>query len=153
MASTLTAERSPARAASHSTRRTHEPAYQAFWLLRVAFTLAPIAFGVDKFFHVLVNWDKYLAPEFTDLFNAQAHTLMYFVGAIEIVAGLVVLARPRFGGYLVAAWLAGIIVNLLLIGGYYDVALRDFGLFVAALALARLATAFPTAPASSGSRS
>jgi hypothetical protein len=120
-----------------------DPAYQAFWLLRIAFVVAPILFGLDKFAHVLVDWDKYLAPEFTDLFNAQAHTLMYGVGAIEIVAGLVVALRPRFGGYLVAAWLAGIITNLLLIGDYYDVALRDFGLLLAALTLARLATAFP----------
>ena len=120
-----------------------DPAFQAFWLLRIAFVVAPIAFGADKFAHVLVNWDKYLAPEFTDLFNAQAHTLMYGVGAIEIVAGLVVLLRPRFGGYLVAAWLGGIIVNLLLMANYYDIALRDFGLLLAALTLARLATAFP----------
>ena len=119
-----------------------DPAYQAFWLLRITFVVAPILFGLDKFAHVLVDWDKYLAPEFTDLFNAQAHTLMYGVGAIEIVAGLVVALRPRFGGYLVAAWLAGIITNLLLMADYYDVALRDFGLLLAALTLARLATAF-----------
>ena len=121
------------------------PAYQAFWLLRIGFTVAPILFGLDKFAHLLVDWDKYLAPEFTDLFNAQAHTLMYLVGAIEIVAGLVVLARPRFGGYLVAAWLAGIIVNLCLMADFYDVALRDFGLLLAALTLARLAAAFESA--------
>ena len=120
-----------------------DPAYQAFWLLWIAFVVAPILFGLDKFAHVLVDWDKYLAPEFTDLFNAQAHTLMYGVGAIEIVAGLVVALRPRFGGYLVAAWLAGIITNLLLMADYYDIALRDFGLLLAALTLARLATAFP----------
>jgi hypothetical protein len=120
-----------------------DPAYQAFWILRVGFTVAPILFGLDKFFHVLVDWDVYLAPELTDLFNAEAHTLMYLVGAIEIVAGLVVALRPRFGGYLVAAWLAGIIVNLLLMAQYYDIALRDFGLLLAALALARLATAYP----------
>jgi hypothetical protein len=117
-----------------------DPVHQAFWLLRIGFTLAPILFGIDKFAHVLVNWDKYLAPEFVDLFNVQAHTLMYGVGAIEIVAGLAVAVRPRFGGYLVAAWLAGIIFNLLLLGNYYDVALRDFGLLLAALTLARLAT-------------
>jgi hypothetical protein len=122
-----------------------DPAYQAFWLLRLGFTVAPILFGIDKFAHVLVNWDKYLAPEFTDLFNVEAHTLMYAVGAIEIVAGLVVLLSPRFGGYLVAAWLAGIITNLLLIGDYYDIALRDFGLLLAALTLARLAAVFPAA--------
>jgi hypothetical protein len=120
-----------------------DPAYQAFWLLRIGFVVAPIAFGLDKFFHVLVDWDRYLAPEFTDLFNAQAHTLMYAVGVIEIIAGLVVAIRPRFGGYLVAAWLAGIIFNLLLMADYYDIALRDFGLLLAALTLARLATAFP----------
>jgi hypothetical protein len=120
-----------------------DPAFQALWLLRLGFTVAPILFGLDKFAHWLVDWDKYLAPEFTDLFSAQAQTLMYLVGAIEIVAGLVVLARPRFGGYLVAAWLGGIITNLLLIGDYYDIALRDFGLLLAALALARLAAGFP----------
>ena len=120
-----------------------DPAYQAFWLLRIGFVVAPIVFGLDKFFHVLVDWDRYLAPEFADLFNADAHTLMYAVGVIEIVAGLVVAVRPRFGGYLVAAWLAGIIVNLLLMADYYDIALRDFGLLLAALTLARLATAFP----------
>src|SRR3954467_12794219 len=120
-----------------------DPAYQAFWLLRIGFIVAPIAFGLDKYAHVLVNWDKYLAPEFTDLLHVQAHTLMYAVGAIEIVAGLVVALRPRFGGYLVAAWLAGIIINLLLLGDYYDIALRDFGLLLGALTLARLATAFP----------
>jgi hypothetical protein len=132
--STAVAVRSPSLA---------DPAFQAFWLLRIGFVVAPIAFGLDKFFHVLVDWDRYLAPEFADLFNAEAHTLMYAVGVIEIVAGLVVAVRPRFGGYLVAAWLAGIIVNLLLIADYYDIALRDFGLLVGALALARLAGAFP----------
>jgi hypothetical protein len=121
-----------------------DPAYQAFWLLRIGFTVAPILFGLDKFFHVLVDWDVYLAPEFTDVFNAEAHTLMYTVGVIEIVAGIVVAVWPRFGGYLVAGWLAGIIFNLMLIGDFYDIALRDFGLLLAALTLARLATAFPS---------
>jgi hypothetical protein len=120
-----------------------DPAYQGFLLLRVGFTVAPILFGLDKFVHVLVDWDRYLAPEFADLFNADAHTLMYLVGAIEIVAGLLVAIRPQFGGYLVAAWLAGIIVNLLIVGEYYDIALRDFGLLLAAVALARIAVAFP----------
>lgn len=123
--------------------RLDNPAYQAFWLLRIGLTLAPILFGLDKFAHLLVNWDIYLAPEFADLFNAQAHDLMYFVGAIEIVAGIAVLFRPRFGGYLVAAWLTGIIVNLLMMADYYDIALRDFGLVLAGLTLARLAAAFP----------
>jgi hypothetical protein len=120
----------------------HDPAYQAFCLLRIGFVVAPIVFGLDKFFHVLVDWDIYLAPEFADLFNADAHTLMYAVGVIEIIAGLVVAIRPRFGGYLVAAWLAGIIFNLLLMADYYDIALRDFGLLLGALSLARLAVAF-----------
>ncbi len=120
-----------------------QPAFQAFWLLRIGFTVAPIVFGLDKFAHVLTNWDRYLAPEFSDLFNTRAHTLMGIVGVIEIVAGLVVLLRPRFGAYLVAAWLGGIIVNLLMMADYYDVALRDFGLLLAALSLARLAAAFP----------
>ena len=121
-----------------------DPAFQAFWLLRIGFTVAPILFGLDKFFHVLVNWDLYLAPQVSDLFHTRAHTLMYVVGVIEIVAGLVVLVRPRFGAYLVAAWLAGIIFNLLLMADFYDVALRDFGLLLAALSLARLATVFPS---------
>lgn len=121
-----------------------DPAFQAFWLLRLGFIVAPIAFGLDKFAHVLVDWDTYLTPEFVDLFNAQAHTLMYGVGVIEIVAGLVVAVRPKFGGYLVAAWLGGIITNLLLMADFYDIALRDFGLLLAALTLARLASAFPT---------
>ena len=143
---TATASRTsvPAFQAFPATREEwRNPVLQAFTLLRIGFTVAPILFGLDKFAHVLVDWDIYLAPEFADLFNAEAHTLMYAVGAIEIVAGLVVLAVPRFGGYLVAAWLAGIITNLLMIGDYYDIALRDFGLLLAALTLARLAAAVP----------
>ncbi len=120
-----------------------DPAYQALMLLRTAFTVAPILFGLDKFAHWLVDWDRYLAPEVVDALPGTAHELMYVVGAIEVVAGLVVAVRPRFGGYLVAAWLGGIIVNLLLQADFYDIALRDFGLLVGALALARLATAFP----------
>jgi len=137
MASTGYKERSLTR-----DRVSKDPVAQAFLLLRIGFTVAPIVFGLDKFAHVLVDWDRYLAPEFADLFNADAHTLMYGVGVIEVVAGLVVALRPRFGGYLVAAWLAGIILNLLMIGDYYDIALRDFGLLLGALTLARLATAF-----------
>lgn len=117
------------------------PVAQAFWLLRIGFTVAPILFGLDKFAHVLVNWDHYLAPEFADALPWATHELMYAVGVIEIVAGLVVAVRPRFGGYLVAAWLGGIIVNLLMQADYYDIALRDFGLMLGALTLARLASA------------
>ena len=118
------------------------PVAQAFWLLRLGFTVAPILFGLDKFAHVLVDWDRYLAPEFADVLPWTTHQLMYAVGLIEIVAGLVVFVRPRFGGYLVAAWLGGIIVNLLMQADYYDIALRDFGLLLGALTLARLASAF-----------
>jgi uncharacterized membrane protein YphA (DoxX/SURF4 family) len=123
-----------------------DPAYQAFWLLRIGFTLAPILFGLDKFAHVLANWDRYLAPRIDELVPGTAHQAMYAVGAIEVVAGLLVLLAPRLGAYVVAAWLAGIIVDLLLIPGYYDIALRDFGLLLAALTLGRLATAFPVVP-------
>jgi hypothetical protein len=121
-----------------------DPAYQAFLLLRTAFTLAPAVFGLDKFFDVLTDWKHYLAPTINDLVPGTAHQAMLMVGVVEIAAGLLVALRPRIGGYVVAAWLLGIIVNLLLIPGFYDVALRDFGLFVAALALARLATLFPS---------
>ena len=120
-----------------------DPAYQAFLLLRTAFTLAPIVFGLDKFFDVLTDWKQYLAPTFNDIIPGTAHQAMLMVGVVEIVAGVLVALRPRIGGYVVALWLAGIIANLLLIPGFYDVALRDFGLFVAALALARLASLFP----------
>src|SRR6476620_3839209 len=124
-------------------RLRDDPAFQAFWLLRIGFTIAPIAFGADKFFDVLTNWDRYFAPRLDRIVPGTAHQAMYVVGAVEILAGLAVLVMPRFCGYLVAAWLGGIIVDLLLIPGYYDIALRDFGLLLAALTLARLATAFP----------
>ena len=118
----------------------NDPVAQAFMLLRIAFTVAPILFGLDKFANVLTDdWTKYLASEFNSLLPGSAAAGMHIVGVIEVVAGLVVLVAPRFGGYLVAAWLGGIIVNLLLVGGYGDVALRDFGLMLGALTLARLA--------------
>jgi hypothetical protein len=122
-----------------------DPAAQAFTLLRIAFTAAPILFGIDKFANVLTNdWTRYLATEFNDIIPGTAGDAMHIVGVVEIVAGLVVLVSPRFGGYLVAAWLGGIILSLLLVGGYGDIALRDFGLLLGALTLARLATAFPS---------
>lgn len=114
---------------------------QAFQILRFAFTVAPIIAGLDKFAHLLTDWDKYLAPVVSSTLGVRPHTFMMVVGVIEIVAGIVVAVSPRFGGYLVAAWLAGIIVDLLLVGGYLDVALRDLGLLLGALALARLAEA------------
>ena len=130
-----------------SRRDVADPAFQAFALLRIGFTVAPILFGLDKFLNWLVDWEHYLAPQFNDLIPGNAHQAMLAVGVIEIVAGLVVALRPRFGGYLVAAWLGGIIVNLLVHADHYDVALRDFGLLIAALALARLAVLFHAVPA------
>ncbi|MEA2480931.1 MAG: hypothetical protein QOJ07_2853 [Thermoleophilaceae bacterium] len=120
-----------------------DPVTQAFTLLRIAFTIAPILFGIDKFANVLTSdWTRYLASQFNDLIPGTAADAMHIVGVVEIVAGLTVAFAPRFGGLLVAAWLGGIIVSLLLVGGYGDIALRDFGLLLGALTLARLATAF-----------
>ena len=121
-------------------RAGRDGAHDAFLLLRTVFTVAPIAFGLDKFAQVLTHWDKYLAPWINDLVPGDAHTAMLLVGVIEVVAGVLVAVAPRWGGYVVALWLAGIIVDLVTLGDYYDVALRDFGLLVGALALARLAT-------------
>ncbi|HEX5542611.1 MAG TPA: hypothetical protein VFX60_13810 [Micromonospora sp.] len=115
------------------------PAYQAFLALRVVFTVAPIAFGLDKFVNLMTDWPAYLAPWIDGIIPGTAQQAMYAVGVIEVVAGVVVVLRPRIGGWLVAAWLAGIILNLLTIPGFFDVALRDFGLLIAAVALARLA--------------
>ncbi len=128
--------------AATTSSQLSNPAYQAFLLLRTGFTVAPILFGLDKFFDWMVDWRVYLAPEVNDLIPGNAHQAILIVGAVEILAGVVVALRPRFGGYLVAAWLAGIIVNLLLQADFYDIALRDFGLLLGAVALARLATAF-----------
>ncbi len=119
-----------------------DPAYQAFWLLRIGFAALPILFGLDKFFDVLVNWEIYLAPWINDIVPGSAADAMYAVGVIEIVAGIAVFVKPRYGAYLVVAWLGGIIVNLLTLSGYYDIALRDFGLFAGALTLARLASKY-----------
>ena len=125
-----------------SERLRRDPVAQAFLLLRIGFCVAPILFGLDKFAEVLTDdWTRYLATEFNDILPGSAQDGMYIVGVVEIVAGLVVLVAPRFGGLLVAGWLGGIIVSLLLVGGYGDIALRDFGLLLAALTLARLASA------------
>jgi hypothetical protein len=126
-----------------------EGARQAFLLLRTVFTVAPILFGVDKFAGVLTHWDKYLAPWVDNLVPGTAHQAMLAVGVVEVVAGILVAVRPAIGGYVVAAWLLGIIVNLVSMGQFLDVALRDFGLLVGALALARLATS-PAARTSQG---
>jgi hypothetical protein len=114
---------------------------EAFRILRFGFIVAPIVAGLDKFFHLLTDWDKYVAPVVTNSLGIRPHSFMMIVGVIEIAAGIVVAVTPRFGGLLVAGWLGGIIVNLLLVGGYGDIALRDFGLLVGALALFRLAAA------------
>lgn len=133
MATTSTAD-------THASALTADPAAQAFLLLRVGFTAAPILFGLDKFAGLLADWPTYLWSGFGGLLGGP-DTLMMIVGVIEIAAGVLVAVRPRIGGYVVAAWLAGIIVNLLLLGSYLDIALRDFGLLIGALALARLAAA------------
>src|SRR5918996_2178772 len=119
-----------------------EAGYHAYLMLRLAFTVAPIAFGVDKFFNILVDWPVYLAPWINDIAPGSGQDFMYLVGAIEILAGIAVALKPRYGGYIVAAWLAGIVINLLTHSGFYDIALRDFGLMLAALTLARLAAVY-----------
>jgi uncharacterized membrane protein YphA (DoxX/SURF4 family) len=141
--STLVAALRPSPIPSLNVLRT-DPVTQGFMLLRIAFTVAPILFGLDKFAEVLFdNWPAYLATEFNDILPGSAQDAMYIVGVVEILAGIVVFIAPRFGGLLVAGWLAGIIVSLLLVGGYGDIALRDFGLLLGALTLARLASAEP----------
>ena len=128
--------------ASVADRLKSDPAYQAFWLLRVGFAALPTLFGLDKFFDVTVNWEIYLAPWINDIVPGSGAEAMYAVGVVEILAGVAVALKPRYAAYVVAAWLGGIIVNLLTLSGYYDVALRDFGLLVGALTLARLASKY-----------
>src|SRR3954451_523817 len=127
---------------AEATDVARNPGYQAYQILHAGFVVAPILAGLDKFFHLLTNWDQYLAPVVNRVLGGHGHQFMLAVGVIEIVAGLGVLLKPRIFAYVVAAWLLGIIVNLLLIPGYYDIALRDLGLFLAALALARLSAAY-----------
>lgn len=136
----------------HLTRATEtahrvrtEPAYGAYALLRAGFVALPILFGLDKFGNLMTNWEHYLAPWIVHLLPFSTHTAMLVVGAIEIVAGLAVAVKPRYAAFVVAAWLAGIIINLLSYSGFYDVALRDFGLLVGALTLARLASVYDPA--------
>lgn len=136
---------SMARASSRAPQM--EPGRQAFLLLRTVFTVAPILFGLDKFSNILVDWTVYLAPVATSVVPLPAQAIMYIVGVVEIIAGIAVAVRPRFGSLLVAVWLFGIIVNLLILGSFFDVALRDFGLLVGALALNRLS---PVRTAQSG---
>jgi hypothetical protein len=127
-----------------------DPARQAFRILHAGFVVAPVLAGLDKFFNLLVDWERYLAPVATDVLPVSARTLMVAVGVVEIAAGVLVALRPRIGGYVVAAWLWLIIINLLVAGDFYDIALRDFGLSLGALALARLAEAFPARGAGVG---
>jgi uncharacterized membrane protein YphA (DoxX/SURF4 family) len=131
-----------ASATSPLTERLKDPTFSAYFLLRVLFTVAPILFGLDKFFNLLTHphhWSMYLASWINDIVPGTADQCMYVVGVIEIAAGVLVAVAPRIGAWVVAAWLAGIIIDLLTLSGYYDIALRDFGLLVSAVALARLA--------------
>ena len=120
----------------------HDPRYQAFWLLRIGYTAIPLTMGIDKFFNGLVYWPKYLADWIDNIAPGTAQQFMYFVGAVEILAAVLVALKPRYAAYVVAAWLAGIIVNLLTYSGWYDVAARDFGLMLGAIALGRLASVY-----------
>lgn len=122
--------------------RIDSPSYQAYQILHVAFTVAPIIAGIDKYFHFLVNWDLYLAPIVPKTLHIGAHMFMLGVGAVEVIAGLLVAIAPRIGGWVVGLWLCGIIANLLILGSYFDVALRDLGLAFGAFALARLSADF-----------
>lgn len=128
--------------ANREAATTASPSYQAYQILRTGFTVAPIVAGLDKFFHLLVNWDQYLPASINNLTGGHGHQFMLAVGVIEIVAGLGVAFKPRLFAYVVSAWLLLIVVNLLMIPGYFDVALRDFGLSLGALALARLSSEF-----------
>jgi len=123
-------------------RFARRPAYQAYRLLQAGFVIAPIVAGVDKFIHVLANWDMYLAPQVEKMLPVSGHTFMLASGVVEILAGILVAAIPRIGGFVVGAWLCGIVINLLIAGNFYDVALRDIGLAVGAFALGLLAREF-----------
>jgi uncharacterized membrane protein YphA (DoxX/SURF4 family) len=125
------------------TRRSllRDPRYQAFWTLRIGFTVLPIAMGIDKFFNAMVHWPQYLADWITNIVG-NAQDFMYFVGAVEILAGILVLLKPRYAAYIVAAWLLGIVVNLWSYGQWWDISVRDFGLMLAALTLSRLARVY-----------
>jgi uncharacterized membrane protein YphA (DoxX/SURF4 family) len=138
-----TAAESNGQAAATADRRLEIAAHQAFWLLRIAFTVAPILFGLDKFFNWSVDWPDYLAGWVNNIMPGSGQDFMHVVGGIEIFAGLLVLFAPRIGAFVVAAWLGGIVVNLLTVNPpqYYDIALRDFGLMLGALTLGRLALA------------
>jgi len=119
-----------------------DPRYQAYTVMRIGFTALPIVMGIDKFFNGLTSWPQYLADWIDNIVPGTAQQLMYVVGGIEIAAGILVALRPRLGAYVVAAWLAGIVINLVSYGEWYDIAVRDFGLMLGALALGRLASVY-----------
>ena len=141
MAESMNMGAAGARSATGFEIRSTSPAYQAYQILHWGFTVAPILFGLDKFFNLMTQWHQYLAPMIANLIPLQPRMFMQVTGVIEIIAGLIVAFKPQIGGYIVALWLWAIIVNLLLYPGYYDIALRDFGLSLGALALARLSSA------------
>ena len=142
MAQTMTADMTFADSSSMVVADIHNPTYQAYQILRLGFTVAPIIAGADKFLHMLTNWDKYLSPTANNMLGGNGHTFMLVVGVIEIVAGIGVFFKPRIFAYVVSAWLLLIIMNLLMLGAYFDVALRDLGLLLGALALARLSMTY-----------
>ena len=127
-------------------RLRQDPARQAYVVLRTAFVVAPVVFGLDKFTNWLVEWDQYLAPALSSALPIGPHEVMYAVGVVEVVAGVLVAVHARLGALVIAAWLTGIIINLLLIPGFYDVALRDVGLLLSAVALQRLASRYDARP-------
>ncbi|MGH3472186.1 MAG: hypothetical protein ACRDPG_09115 [Nocardioidaceae bacterium] len=126
-------------------RAQREPAYGAFWLLRIGFVVLPLWMGADKFANTLTYWPHYLAPWIVSVLPFSAQTAMYVVGVIEVIAAIAVAVKPRYASYIVAAWLGGIVINLLSYSGFYDVALRDFALLLAALTLARLSSIYDKA--------
>ena len=134
--------RTTSRTESHAAADVSGPTYEAYQILHVGFVVAPMVAGLDKFFNLLVSWEQYLPPFVNKMVGGHGHELMLVVGVIEIIAGLGVLFKPKFFAYVVSAWLLLIVVNLLMIPGYYDIALRDFGLALGALALARLSHQF-----------
>lgn len=129
-------------AAEATSVRVSSPSYEAYQILHIAFTVAPIVAGLDKFFNVLVSWEMYVSPLVPRMLGISAHTFMLGVGIVEVIAGLIVAVAPRIGGWIVGLWLCGIVVNLLTIPGYFDIALRDVGLALAAFALARMSVDF-----------
>lgn len=142
MSTAMSASASGASLSAAAARETATPSHQAYRILHLGFTVAPILAGVDKFFNLLTDWDKYLPSVVNNLVGGHGHTLMLGVGIIEVAAGIGVALKPRVFSYVVAAWLWVIIANLLLIPGYFDVALRDFGLSLGALALGRLSAQY-----------